>query len=472
MIVDHTMPTSPLGDDPWTVLSCFHANVYACFERRADTLCELAEAVACASTPVQDLAHLSLEAEHRRGHGALYDALNAGHINLAGLRAAIAAGPVPKITGPDGRARIVLAVDVSNWLRPDATTSPQRSFCHTYPRGRGHAQMIPGWAYSFVAALEPGPTSWTSLLDVARVRPDADATALTARQIHRVVTALNTAGHHRAGDPKIVVVCDAGYNVHRLAWLLSDLPVTIVGRVRSDRVFHAPPGRRKGPTKGRPPRHGDRLVLRDHTTHPSGALRTVNHTIRYGQAEAVAFARMHPRLDARSGWHRHDGPLPIIEGTVIGLEVERLPGERDPKPVWLWASEPVPADAAEVDHWWSLYLRRFDLEHTFRFLKQTLGWTKPRLRSPEAADRWTWLVITAHTTLRLARPLAVDNRLPWQRALTPSTLTPARVRAGYRRVHAKTPRPSRPPKPSHPGPGRPKGSRNRTRAPIQTVGKG
>ncbi|MGX1474959.1 UNVERIFIED_CONTAM: hypothetical protein RKD50_003767 [Streptomyces canus] len=37
------------------------------------------------------------------------------------------------------------------------------------------------------------------------------------------------------------------------------------------------------------------------------------------------------------------------------------------------------------------FLRRFDLEHTFRLFKQTLGWTRPRLRSSEAADRWTWL---------------------------------------------------------------------------------
>lgn len=45
-------------------------------------------------------------------------------------------------------------------------------------------------------------------------------------------------------------------------------------------------------------------------------------------------------------------------------------------------------------------------------IKQTLGWTAPKLREPDAADRWTWLVITAHTQLRLARPLAEDLRKP------------------------------------------------------------
>ena len=58
--------------------------------------------------------------------------------------------------------RLVLAVDVSPWLRSDAPTSAERLFCHVYGRGKGQAQMIPGWPYSFVAALEPGRTCWTA----------------------------------------------------------------------------------------------------------------------------------------------------------------------------------------------------------------------------------------------------------------------------------------------------------------------
>ena len=46
---------------------------------------------------------------------------------------------------------------MSNWLRPDAETSPERMFCHVYGRGKGNAQMIPGWPYSVIAALETGP---------------------------------------------------------------------------------------------------------------------------------------------------------------------------------------------------------------------------------------------------------------------------------------------------------------------------
>ena len=185
-----------------------------------------------------DLAHLSLEPEHHRGHGALYDAINHGRIDHDALKTRIGAVPVAKIPGPDGRERIVLAVDVSNWLRPDAACSPERAFCHPYARN-GQAQMVPGWPYSFIAALESGATSWTALLDVVRLRPGGDATAATATQLREVADRLIATGQQQADGPEILVVMDAGYDVIRLAWLLRDLPMALVARIRSDRVFYA-----------------------------------------------------------------------------------------------------------------------------------------------------------------------------------------------------------------------------------------
>ena len=53
----------------------------------------------------------------------------------------------------------------------------------------------------------------------------------------------------------------------------------------------------------------------------------------------------------------------------------------------------------------------------FRFFKQVLGWARPKLRDPAAADRWTWIVIACYVQLRLARGLAADIRLPLAAAL-------------------------------------------------------
>src|ERR687893_650047 len=71
--------------------------------------------------------------------------------------------------------------------------------------------------------------------------------------------------------------------------------------------------------------------------------------------------------------------------------------------------------APDLDLLWRSYVRRFDLEHTFRFLTQSMGWSTPRIRHPDQADRWTWLVVAAVTQLRLARAYVADQRLPWER---------------------------------------------------------
>jgi hypothetical protein len=321
-----------------------------------------------------------------------------------------------------------------------------------------------------VAALEPGRTSWTAVLDAVRLGPDDDEAEVTAAQVREVITRLISAGHWREGDPPVLVIFDAGYDPMRLAYQLADLPAEVLGRLRSDRVLHFPVPQRRPGTNGRPPQHGREFALAGPATWPAPRAATTTETTRYGTAAAQAWDRLHPRLTHRSAWLDHDGPLPMIEGTLIRLQVDHLPGDRDPKPVWLWCSV-TGAAPAEVDRLWQAFLRRFDLEHTFRLFKQVLGWTAPKLRDPAAADRWTWIVIACHAQLRLARPLAADLRLPWERPAPPGRLTPARVRRGFRNIHATLPCPAGAPKPGKPGPGRPPGSKNRRPAPRHDVGK-
>ena len=174
---------------------------------------ELTDAVLCADGPVTSLVELTLVAEHRRGHGAMYDALNQGRIEPERLRRS--AGRRCRCPrAADGR--IVLGGRCQPVAAP-GRRRPARTGCSatSTAAAKGNAQLIPGWPYSFVAALETGRTSWTALLDAVRLGPADDATAVTAAQLREVVERLIAAGHWRPGDPDILIVADAGYDVTR-----------------------------------------------------------------------------------------------------------------------------------------------------------------------------------------------------------------------------------------------------------------
>jgi hypothetical protein len=448
-----------------TGLSRFRREFYECLTLRGDALFELTDAVLCADGPVVSLPELTLEAVHRRGHGAMYDALAQGHINVSRLRVALAGPELPR--GAD--RQLSIALDVTPWPRPDAECSPERLHCHRPCRCDGVRQTIPGWPYQIAAALGGGRSSWTGPLDAVRLGPEDDPTEVTATQIRELHARLEQAGQWQPGDPPILFVMDSGYDLVRLTWLLREEPVRLLGRIRADRVMYAPAGKRRGTNPGRPPRHGAEFRLADPATHPAPVQDSTGIHDRFGKVLARCWGRMHPKPDRRGSWADHEGELPLVEGTLVHLAVEYLPGNRDPKPLWLWHSDPD-ATTHDVDRLWRIFLRRFDIEHTFRFFKQTLGLTRPRLRNPEQADRWVWLILAAYAQLRLARPLAEDLRRPWEQPLTPNQLTPGRVRRGYSRIRRTLGTPASTPKATYPGPGRPKG-RTSTPAPRHPVGK-
>jgi hypothetical protein len=187
---------------------------------------------------------------------------------------------------------------------------------------------------------------------------------------------------------------------------------------------------------------------------------TAEHSVeddQYGTVRVRAWAGLHPKQQA----HPTRGTRktrPIVRGTVVLVEVSRLPARPYPPQVlWLWWAGP---GAPDLDVLWRAYVRRFDLEHTLRFCKQTLAWTTPRVRHPQQADRWTWLVVAAYTQLRLARSWVADRRLPWERPRDPGKLSPYRVRRALSALLPWVGTPAGPPKPCGRSPGRPKGRRS------------
>lgn len=107
--------------------------------------------------------------------------------------------------------------------------------------------------------------------------------------------ASDRAGQWKTGDLDILLVLDASYDSQRLSFLLDDLPLQVLGRLRSDRVMRRPtPPRVYDPQGGRPPKHGGEFVCGQPDTWGEPDAQTATETHRYGTAVATAFDRPPP----------------------------------------------------------------------------------------------------------------------------------------------------------------------------------
>jgi DDE superfamily endonuclease len=427
-------------------LRAFRDSLYRCFKRRADALFELTDALLTAGS-VPSPPHLSLAAVHRRGWGSLYAALNMGRADEVGLQELLSRHP---LEGAEPGCPPIYAVDVSVWPRCDAETSPERGYYYHPSRHSAGQPIVAGWAYQLVAQLGFDRDSWVVPVDARRVKPTQNTDETAAAQVRALV--------HRLPEPEAlpIFVFDAGYDPVKLQRALEGCPARILVRLHSNRVFYVAPKEVEPRPVGRPRRHGDKFDLKDPSSwpKPTGEYRCESED--YGEVRVRAWSGLHPktrRIGERYGCQRE----PVVRGCVVLVEVGKLPRQtRKPKKLWLWWSG---EDDADLNLLWKAYCRRFDLEHTIRFMKQTLGWSAPRFRHPEQADRWTWLVLLAYAQLGLARTIVADRRLPWERPQRPRRLTPTRVLRSFATLLASVGTQAEPPKPCGRSPGRPKGSR-------------
>jgi hypothetical protein len=441
-----------VGSAEFGVLVAFRQGFYDCLTRRPDTLFELTDAVVSRPDRVDSVPALSLEPEFRRGHGALYGALSNGQVDVPRLRTLLL-----NTVGPGRGPVLWFAGDVSNIARPDAVTSPERRAVHDKSaRTISGKPVTSGYPWAVMAALEPGPTSWTAPVDAVRLRPEDTLTQVTLDTMTRIIDGLTAARWTGDRDQTPGFVFDSEYDLMAFSHELG-ATTHILGRLRSNQTFHAIPHPTTGPRgRGAPARHGTTIKLNDPATLTTPDRTAVTTTARYGRVTLSAWDNQHRRITRAGYWAEHPGRIPIVTGTVLRVQIEHLPGGGTPdRPMWLWHAGPSLLDPLTL---FATYQRRFDLEHTFRFLKQDLGWTVFTPMLPATAEVWTWVVLVAYTQLRLTRPLSQDMRMGWEKPQAPDRTTPRRVRRDIRRVQRITGTPTNPPKNTRPGPGRPRGS--------------
>lgn len=403
--------------------------------RRKDTLFELLDAVSSAPGPLP-LVHHSLSPLCQRGWASLPDALHAGTLDVAATQQLL-----HQLRPRDPPThRPLWIIDATTWPRPDAETSPQRTWSHRANRGVPQHGLIPGWEFHWLVEAPTLSGSWILPLAVTRRAPNSGRpTALALEQLEQALALLDE------GDPWPISVLDSGYGLEELLCGVrpadpARLHVSVLVRLNRRRRVEAPPGPYRG--YGRRPTYGPPLYLDRPASQPAPDEELVLPDARRGSVTISLWRGI--RVRGAAGRH----PFCLVR-----IVTERLPrSARTPEPLWLaWLEETSPDDLALL---WETYRRRFTIEHGFRFLKQTLGWTRVRLREPAAADRWTWLIALALWQLWLGREIVAQERLPWQPALAPSQLTPGRVRHAIGVILVTMGQPTRPLRQRGKSPGR------------------
>ena len=419
-------------------LAQFRQQLYQTCSHRATALLEVVDAVAQVARP-HSPAELSLVMQ--RHWSSLYDALDAGRIDLDVLRPLLAqtAGAVSpyRVAG----CRVVI-VDHSGFPRPAARTVADRE---RYPGPNATPQC--GHRYSFLSQLVDADGAWLAPLDVERMGPGSTPVGIALTQVARLA--------QTSAEP-LLGVGDRAYGVNDMLRVVPQLPgvsVRFVARLRTNLVFYqAPPPRQPG-QKGAPRQYGARVQLNDPNTWPEPTWTASTAT---STGERIA-------LQGWTGWRRRGIPAQAVQ--IVQVRIRKADGApKYVQPLWLM----VVGDALPWADVWPLYRRRWPEEPLHRQAKDLLGWSRAQLGTVERQDRWTWSVLLADWQLLLARDLARDCPRPWERVAPAGPLPLARVQRDYGRILRQFGLAMPAPKPRGKAPGRRPGTklRPKPRQPI------
>jgi hypothetical protein len=411
----------------YTILEVYRHNLYhECFTRAADALFDLADAL-LTDTAAGSLIELSEAACFRRGWPSLYAALSDGQIDRTALIRVFTELLPQRLVG----TRLLLGLDTSSILRPEADTSKDRTLVYRSNLPADATPVGPGWSFSALVVLPDPVSSWTYILDHRRVPSTETATTIGVAQLQAVLPKVHTGGQQP------VLLLDRRYSNTPWVTASASLPTDQMIRARADQVLYRPAPAPTG-KRGAPRKDGARFQGSQLTTHgpPDADWIGVD-----AKAQTV-------QVSCWSGLHLRKARAVALTAVRIIRSGTRCT-KRDPREAWFWwLGGPLPP----LEELAGLYPRRFAQEHGYRFDKQDLLWAAARVRTPEQMERWTDLVAVVHNALVLARPRVDAERRPWEAGSRPAT--PRQVRRAMGKIIAQLGTPARPPQPRGKAPGR------------------
>ena len=409
----------------------FRQTIYDCIGASKDALFELMDSALC-SPSIPSFVSLSQHPLFRRQWPSAYAALHDGRIHRAKLQRYL----VRQISVDE---QPLLVGDSSHIIRPDAKTLKDRGFHH-----QGGDSIGVDQSYSTLAWVPEDDESWALPLRHERITSFESALTKAAFQLKQV-------RRHLSVRP--LAAFDRHYGNAVFLNQTAEIEVDLLLRLASNRCVYGPPPEYSG--RGAPRKHGHKFKLNTSDTYPEVSEQLEIQDDQLGRVRVTCWSRFHFRNSA----HR--------EMEILRVEIVAPAGKRRKfKPMWLaWAGETMPT----LELLWRKYLQRFSIEHWYRFAKQRLHWSKPKLSSNQAGERWSDLMGLMSWQLWFARTECRDSPLPWQSKQ--HSLSPGRVAQAFPNIIAAIGTPAKPPKIRGKSPGRSQGQLQVPRSRYPTVKK-
>jgi len=332
-------------------LAIFRALAYAAFGRRRDALFELCDTL-LTTGPVPSLPVLSIQPQHQRRWGSLYDALAVGQISSPAVEQLLTSHP---LAGGES----IYAVDASVWPRCDAETSPERGM--------------------YYHSSTPRAIQWGNLSSPAGPIPGSRRSASPERAglhpcecggcVHKRMPMRWPPSRSRHSSHTCLLRAPCHSSSSMLATIRSSLPkpwvrLQLPSSSACGRGAASTPTPISQPRTGRPRRHGHKFVCDAPATWPTPVDDLTVEDGQYGTVRVRAWIGLHPKTHGVHAKRDARGRRPIVRGTLLLVEVSRLPGQtRAPQALWLWWHTPGdPGSIPDLDRAWRAYVRRFDLE--------------------------------------------------------------------------------------------------------------
>jgi len=365
----------------------FRNQIFQTLGKGRNAFMDLMDAV-LTSRSVSSLAEFSLSPLFRRQYASVYKVLQNGSVpRLALMKECI------KYLPPSGV--VVVAGDHTAWSRLDAVTLQERTYEHQ-PQSLGNKPVTLGQGYSTIAWIPETEGSWALPLLHERITSFDKPVDKAAVQLRLVTEQVSN---------RILFLGDSEYACAPFINQTADIECDKLLRLRPNRVLYHAPDEYKG--VGRRAKHGKKFSLKDAETW--GLWQDDLHVVdpKLGNLRVRMWENLHLSGAA-------DKPVKLIL-------VERLDTPQA-KPLWLiWLGSSEP-DLTKI---WQQYLRRFAIEHWYRFVRKRLHWTLPNLSTSKQTDTWSDLMPLLTWQLWLVRNVVVDCPLPWQKKM--AKLTPGRV---------------------------------------------